>query len=94
MGNNKMHQPRYKNSAIKVTIGIFILISLPGCGLTQLLDADFRRDLGTLARLKKELETGKPNYYTEEEKAERMEYFLKDMEKVRQISRKYDRSYE
>ena len=92
MSNKKMYQPQYNNSAIKVSIGIFILVSLPGCGLTRLLDADFRRDLGTLARLGKQAQTGVPNYYTEKEQAERMEYFVKDMEKVRQISRKYARN--
>ena len=88
-----MYQPQY-NSTIKVSMGIFILLSFQGCGLTRLLDADFRGDLGTLARLKNEMEKGKPNYYTEKEQAERMEYFIKDMEKVRQISRKYAGNYE
>ena len=89
-----MHQPQYNNSAIKVSIGILILLSLQGCGLMRLLDADFRQDLGNLARLKNELEKGKPNYYTEKEQAERMEYFFKDMENVRQISKKYTRNCE
>ncbi len=73
---------------LKITAGIVILISFQGCGLTRLLDSEFRRDNRNFKRLGVEFEKGKPNYYTKEEQERQYDQFLKDMEKVREIAEK------
>tara|TARA_B100001971_G_C18037320_1_gene455740 strand:- start:486 stop:728 length:243 start_codon:yes stop_codon:yes gene_type:complete len=74
---------------LKIALGIFLLISFQGCGLTRLLDPEFRKDAGILQKLGTEFEQGKPDYYTKEEKQQQYAQFLKDMQNIREMSKKY-----